>query len=108
MDANRLQAPSKSNGIYNTESYHLEKYVVPGAVAVGFLFIFPWYLLGGKGFGGIDLGAAVTAVLVVGHVVESLKVYQWGAKVRVNFKTFNAKVEGLLLADGVKQNAVVI
>ena len=106
MDANASQSSPKGNGIYNTEPYHLEKYVVPGAVAVGFLFIFPWYILGGKGFGGIDLGAAIIAVLVVGHVIESLKVYQWGPKVRVNFKTFNAKVEGLLLADGIEQNAV--
>lgn len=106
MDASGLEAPSKSNGIYNTEPYHLEKYVVPGAVAVGFLFIFPRYLLGGKGFDGVDLGAAITAVLVVGHVVESLKVYQWGAKVRVNFETFNAKVKGSLLEDGIEQKAV--
>lgn len=106
MNANGLQSFPKDNGIYNTEPYHLEKYVVPGTVAVGFLFIFPWYLLGGKGLGGIDLGAAIIAVLVVGHVIESLKVYQWGPTVRVNFKTFNAKVEGLLLADGIEHNAV--
>jgi hypothetical protein len=106
MSTNGLQLPSITDGIYYTEPYHLEKYVVPGAVAVGCLFIFPWYLLGGKGFGGVDLGAAVIAVLVVGHVIESLKVYQWGAKVRVNFKEFNANVKGVLLAGGITEDMV--
>jgi hypothetical protein len=106
MRANGLNSLPKGNGIYNTEPYHLEKYVIPGAVAVGFLFIFPWYLLGGEGFGGIDLGAAIIAVLVVGHVIESLKVYQWGSQVRVNFNMFNAKIEGLLLANELERDAV--
>jgi len=96
----------KTEGIYTTEPFHVEKYVVPGAVAVAFLFIFPWYLLGGKGFGGIDLGAAIIAVLVVGHVIESLKVYQWGRKVRENFKMFNARVEGLLSADDIQPGVI--
>jgi len=106
MNANELQLHRKGDGIYNTEPYHLEKYVVPGAVAVAFLFIFPWYLIGGKGIGAIDLGAAIIAVLVVGHVIEALKVYQWDPKVKVNFKTFNAKVEGLLSVYNIKTEQI--
>ena len=41
--------PSEKIRIFDTEPYHLEKYVVPGAVAVALLFLLPWYLLGGNG-----------------------------------------------------------
>jgi hypothetical protein len=107
MDGNESQSSSKGNGIFNTEAEHLEKYVVPGAVAVGFLFILPRYLLIGRGFSGVDLGAAIIAVLVIGHVIESLKVYQWGSKVRVNFKTFNTKVGGFLSAYRIEQQNAI-
>ena len=108
MGANGLEIPpkTKSDGIYNTEPYHLEKYVVPGAVAVALLLILPRYLLSGGALTGVDLGSAIIAVLVIGHVIESMKLYQWGRKVRENFKAFNAKVEGLLSADGIRAEAL--
>ena len=106
MGVNELDTTPKvkSNGIYNTEPYHLEKYVVPGAVAVALLLILPSYLLVGRALGSVDLGSAIIAVLVIGHVIESMKLYQWGRKVRDNFKTFNAKVQGLLSADDIKED----
>lgn len=103
MSTNTIETTFKGEGIYNTEPYHLEKYVVPGAVAVTFLFIFPWYILGGSALGGADLGTTIIATLAVGHLIESLKVYQWGRKVRENFRIFNAQVQGLLAADGIEE-----
>ncbi len=98
MSTSSLEAKLGGDGLFNTEPYHLEKYIVPGAIAVTILFIFPWYILGGNPLRGVDLGTTIIAVLVVGHVIESLKVYQWGRAVRENYRHFNAKVEGLLHA----------
>ena len=103
MNAKALEAQLRDEGTYNTEPYHLEKYVVPGAVAVSIIFFGPWYLLGGSALGGVDLGAALIGALVAGHVIESLKVYQWGRKVRENFRLFNAEVKGVLKADGIDE-----
>lgn len=102
MSTNAIETTFRGDGIYNTEPYHIEKYVVPGAVAVTLLFIFPWYLLGGSALDGVDLGTTIIATLAIGHLIESLKVYQWGRKVRENFRIFNAQVEGLLAADGIE------
>jgi len=77
MSTNALETTFRSDGIYNTEPYHLEKYVVPGALAVTLLFIFPWYFLGGSALGGVDIGTAIIATLAIGHLIESLKIYQW-------------------------------
>lgn len=79
-----------------TDAYHIEKYVVPGAFMVALIFLFPRSLLGGGPLGTWDLGTVLIAALVVGHLIESLKVYQWGPTVRANFESFKGKIEGLL------------
>jgi hypothetical protein len=91
--------------MFDAQPFHMEKYVVPGAVAVGLLFLFPWYLLGRTAHGdsvagSFDLATVVIAALVLGHVVESLKVYEWGKKVRKNRDSLNDKTLGLFAADG--------
>jgi len=96
MSVNLLETKLGGDGLFNTEPYHIEKYIAPGAVAVTLLFIFPWYVLSNNPLGGADLGATIFAVLVVGHMLESLKVYQWGRKVREKFRNFNSEVKGLL------------
>ena len=103
MNASVAETEYRGSGLWNTEPYHIEKYVVPGAVAVTLLYIFPWYMLGGSALGGVDLGTALIATLVVGHLIESLKVYQWGPMVKKNFSRFNGNIEGLLLAGGIEK-----
>lgn len=92
--------PSERGHLYDTEPYHLEKYVIPGAVAVTVFFLIPWYLLGGEALGTLDLGTTIIGALVAGHIIESLKVYQWGRAVRADFRNFNSRVEGLLAGAG--------
>jgi hypothetical protein len=81
---------------YVTDIFNSEKYVIPGACAVGMLILFPWYLLGGSELGTWDLGTAVIGAFVAGHLLESLKVYKWGPRVRNNSERFDAKLDGLL------------
>lgn len=81
---------------YATDIFHLEKYIVPGTFAVAQLFLLPWYLLGGRPLGTWDLGTVVLLALVAGHLIESLKVYQWGPKVRQNYTQFKGRIEGIL------------
>jgi hypothetical protein len=82
--------------LYDTEPYHIEKYVIPGAVALTVFFLVPWYLLGGAALDALDIGTAIIAALVAGHIMESLKVYQWPRSVRDDFTNFNSRVEGFL------------
>src|SRR6476620_8692896 len=86
---------SEKSGIFDTEPYHLEKYVVPGAVAVAMLFLFPWYLLGGSAaLAGSDLATIVIGSLVLGHIIEAIGLYQWSTAVKQNFKKVNAQTRG--------------
>ena len=105
MNASVSEMEYRGSGLWNTEPYHIEKYIMPGAVAVTLLFIFPWYLLGGGTLGGVDLGTALLATLVAGHLIESLKVYQWGPMVRKNFGRFNKSTEDLLSAVQIERGA---
>lgn len=99
-----LEPESEKTPMFDAQPFHMEKYVVPGAVAVGLLFLFPWYLLGRSASGdsvagSFDLATVVIAALVLGHVVESLKVYEWGKKVRKNRDTLDNKTLGLFAAE---------
>jgi hypothetical protein len=106
--------PKSRQRIYEAEPYHIEKYVAPGAVAITVLFLIPWYLLGGSELGGVELGTAVISALVLGHFMESLKVYQWGGSVRKNYRSFLKKVDalighwGIIDDDGREKRSVVL
>lgn len=96
---------SEKSGIFDAEPYHLEKYVVPGAVAVAMLFLLPWYLLGGQPLlAGSDLATIVIGSLVLGHIIEAIGLYQWSTLVKGNFKKVNAETRGLLLGLGLDEN----
>ena len=86
-----------------TDAYHVEKYIVPGAFAIAQLILLPWYLLGGTPLGIWDLGTVLVLALVAGHLIESLKVYQWHPKVKTNYATFTARIEGMLGAWGLTE-----
>ncbi len=85
------QDPARS---YVNDVLNFEKYVVPGACAVGILVLFPWYMLGGGRLATWDLATVAILTLVAGHVIESLKVYQWAPIVSRNFKDFRKRVDG--------------
>jgi hypothetical protein len=96
---------SEKSGIFDTEPYHLEKYVVPGAVAVAMLFLLPWYLLGGKSpLENSDLATIIIGSLVLGHIIEAIGLYQWSTRVKANFRKVNAQTGGLLLGLGLEQH----
>jgi hypothetical protein len=86
---------------YQTDAYHLEKYVAPGFYAIAALLLLPIYLFGGTRIGGWDLATLIVFGLVVGHLVESLRLYRWGRAVDKNFSEFNGRVDGLLVASGI-------
>src|SRR5438270_7764194 len=90
--------PSEKIRIFDTEPYHLEKYVVPGAVAVALLFLLPWYLLGGNGpsLAGSDLATIVIVSLVLGHTMEAFALYQRGPAVKKNFERVNEDIRTVL------------
>ncbi len=96
MATEKADDPLNRRDIYDAQPYHLEKYIVPGAMAVVIFFLLPSYLIGKGGLGGVDLGAAIVGSLVVGHLIESLKVYQWNSDVKANFRVFNGQVDTLL------------
>lgn len=91
-----------------TGTYHLDKYIVPGAAAISLLFLIPYYAFGKSGLGLNDFGAVAIIALVVGHFLESLKVYEWGSKVRANDKEMNNRLDGILMVWGIKDDEVQI
>ena len=87
-----------------TGTYHLDKYIIPGAAAISLLFLIPYYAFGKTGLGLNDFGAVAVIALVVGHFMESLKMYEWGPKVKANYKEMNNQLDGILKVWGIADN----
>ena len=81
-----------------TNIYHVEKYLIPGASFVFFLFVFPILLTfppeSIKVSGEIlSLGTILITSFIAGHYLESLKLYEWfGSRY---LQEFDLKIEVL-------------
>lgn len=91
-----------------TETYHVEKYIVPGVYAISFLFLLPYYTLFSKDIviDTKDLASLVFIGLAVGHLIDALKMYSWGTKVKHNAQLFDKGVAAVLKSWGIRNNDI--
>ncbi len=84
-------------------TYHIEKYLAPGAFAITLLLLLPLYVFMDPVLSLYDFGCVLIAVLVVGHLLESLKAYLWGGRVSKNGYKFYFEVDDILKSWGFEE-----